>query len=94
MLVDGDTVVAKVKLTGTHVHDFFGLQPSGKRVAAKGVETYRFANGVVVEMWSMFTPLVVVKTPAAEPPAKLSEPPKRRGLLRRIAGFFRPGGRS
>ena len=95
MLVDGDTVVAKVKLTGTHVHDFFGLQPSGKRVAAKGVETYRFANGVVVEMWSMFTPLVVVKSPPPpEPPAEPSEPPKRRGLLRRIAGFFRPGGRS
>lgn len=94
LLVDGDTVVAKVKLSGTHVHDFFGLQPSGKRVAAKGVETYRFANGVVVEMWSMFTPLVVVKSPPPEPPAKLSEPPKRRGLLRRIAGFFRHGGRS
>jgi predicted ester cyclase len=90
MLANGDTVVAKVKLSGTHVHDFFGLQPSGKRVAAKGVETYRFANGVVVEMWSMFTPLVVVKAPPApEPEPEDAPPPKRRGLLRRIAGIFR-----
>ncbi len=91
LLVDGDTVVAKVKLSGTHVHDFFGLRPSGKRVAAKGVETYRFANGVVVEMWSMFTPLVVVKTPPPEPEPELAEPPKQRGLLRRISRFFRHG---
>jgi predicted ester cyclase len=89
LLADGDTVVAKVRLTGTQVHDFFGLKPSGKRVAAKGVETYRFANGVVVEMWSMFTPLVVVKPPPETPEPEPKPPKRRRGLLRRIGDLFR-----
>ena len=94
LLADGDKVVAKVKLSGTHVNDFFGLKPSGKRVAAKGVETYRFANGVVVEMWSMFTPLVIVKAPVAPPEDVEEAPARRRGILRRIAGIFRRGGGS
>lgn len=91
LLADGDKVVAKVRLTGTHVAAFFGLEPSGERVAAKGVETFRFANGVIVEMWSMFTPLVVVKAPV-EPPEPEPEPehkPQRRGLFSRV---FRRGG--
>jgi predicted ester cyclase len=91
LLADGDKVVAKVKLTGTHVNDFFGLKPSGKPVAAKGVETFRFANGQVVEMWSMFTPLVIVKAPV-EPPPPPAPAAKRRGLLARIGGLFRRGG--
>jgi hypothetical protein len=63
-------------------------------VAAKGVETYRFANGVVVEMWSMFTPLVVVKAPVAPPEPEIAPPPKRRGFWRRIGGIFHRGERS
>jgi hypothetical protein len=58
------------------------------------VETYRFANGVVVEMWSMFTPLVIVKAPVAPPEDVEEAPARRRGILRRIAGIFRRGGGS
>jgi predicted ester cyclase len=94
LLADGDKVIAKVRLSGTQVNDFFGLKPSGKPVAAKGVETFRFANGVVVEMWSMFTPLVVVKAPPVAPEPMREAEPKRRGLLRRIAGIFRREDRS
>ncbi|HYH11078.1 MAG TPA: ester cyclase, partial [Thermomicrobiales bacterium] len=86
LLADGDKVVAKVQLTGTHVGEFFGLEPSGKPVVAKGVETYRFANGVIVEMWSMFTPLVVVKAPVEEREPAPEEKRERRGLLQRIFG--------
>lgn len=89
LLADGDKVVAKVRLTGTHVGEFFGLAPSGKPVAAKGVETFRFANGVIVEMWSMFTPLVIVKAPVEEAEPEPEKRQERRGLLRRL---FRRGG--
>jgi predicted ester cyclase len=91
LLADGDTVVARVTLTGTHVGEFFGLPASGKPVVAKGVETFRFANGVIVEMWSLFTPLVVVRRPmeetAAAPAAAepAPAPRKRPGRLRRLA---------
>ncbi len=93
ILADGDKVVAKVRLSGTHVGDFFGLKPSGKLVVSKGVETFRFVNGVVVEMWSMFTPLVVVKTTAEPPPPEPKAPPKpkKRGVFGRIRRLFRRG---
>ena len=90
ILADGDMVVTRVTLSGTQVGEFFGIYPTGKPVAAKGVETFRFADGVIVEMWSLFTPLVVVKRPQDEPVALDEEPqPQRGGLLRRMAAFFR-----
>ena len=84
-----DKVVARVTLTGTHVNEFFGLKPSGQPVVAKGVETFRFANGAIVEMWSMFTPLAIVKRPVEEPEQEPEPEPPRRSLVQRIAGLFR-----
>lgn len=95
LLVAEDMVVAHVTLRGTHVNEFFGLSPSGKPVVAKGVETFRFANGVIVEMSSLFTPLAVVKpsdTSLEEgPPAP---EPKRPNIFQRIAGIFSRKGSS
>ncbi len=54
MLADRDKVVARVTLTGTHLADYFGVRPSGAPVTADGVETFRFADGMVVESWSLF----------------------------------------
>ncbi|HEV2128433.1 MAG TPA: ester cyclase [Thermomicrobiales bacterium] len=90
IMVDGDMVVARVTLSGTQVGEFFGIAPNGKPVTAKGVETFRFAHGSVVEMWSLFTPLVVVKRPQDEPVALDEEPePDRVGPLKRMAEFLR-----
>ncbi len=83
LLADRDKVVARVTLTGTHVGDFFGLPPSGKAVTADGVETFRFAGGLIVESWSMFGEIVPVLRPEVVPNGRGSER-ERRGLFGRL----------
>lgn len=73
LLADRDKVVARVTLTGTHLADYFGMQPTRSPVTADGVETFRFDDGMVVESWSLFgelRPLREVKAVAPEQPVK------------------------
>jgi len=83
LLADDDKVVARVTLTGTHVADYFGTPPSGKPIATEGVETFRFAHGMVVESWSMFGEIRPLRA-ADPPPADDAE--ESSGLLTRIFG--------
>lgn len=87
LLADDDKVVARVTLRGTHVSEFYGAEPSGEDVIANGVETFRFANGVIVEMWSMFTPLSIVEHTdhLADESEDESEPD--RNLFQRLKAF-------
>lgn len=81
LLADGDKVVARVTLSGTHQGEFVGIAPSGAPVVADGVETFRFLHGMVVESWSMFTDL----RPKDPAPAVTEEAPvKRRSLFSRL----------
>jgi predicted ester cyclase len=87
LLADNDMVVARVSLVGTHQGDYFGVAPSGNPVSADGVETYRFANGMIVESWSLFGPLKVRREIATvTSPVPPAEPP---GWLRRLFRRFR-----
>lgn len=73
LLADRDKVVARVTLTGTHLAEYFGMAPSGRPVTADGVETFRFADGMVVESWSLFgemRPLRQTKAVVPEAPVK------------------------
>ncbi len=85
LLADRDKVVARVTLTGTHVSDFFGVPPSGAPVTADGVETYRFAGGLIVESWSMFGEIVPILSPDLLPNGRAPER-ERRGLFGRLFG--------
>ena len=69
LIGEGDRVVARVTLRGTQVGEFFGAPPSGQPVTAEGLETYRIADGKVVEAWSHFGPLVATPDVAAAPAA-------------------------
>lgn len=74
MLADRDKVIARVSLTGTHVGEFQGIPPSGKRMIADGMETFQFRHGVINESWSLFGPLVEMK--------KLERPVEQEGFVR------------
>lgn len=54
MVVDGHTVVAWVTLTGTHMGEFSGVPPTGIRVQARGIETFKLLKGKIAESWSVF----------------------------------------
>jgi len=57
LVAEGNNVVARVTLRGTHIGPFFDLPPSGLPVRADGIEVFRMAGGKIVEGWSRFAPL-------------------------------------
>ncbi|MFQ5821866.1 MAG: ester cyclase [Candidatus Heimdallarchaeota archaeon] len=49
---NGDIVVARLILTGTHEGEFTGLPPTGKKVEFSAIEIFRFSDGKVADFWS------------------------------------------
>lgn len=83
LLADHDKVVARVALTGTQVANFFGIPSMGSPVTANGVETFRFAGGLIVESWSLFGQLVPILTSEDDDVIEDLDH-HRRGLLSRL----------
>lgn len=48
LIIDGDSVVAVVSLEGTHIGEFLGLPPTGKRFTMPAVFFYQLENGQIV----------------------------------------------
>src|SRR5690606_4720124 len=90
MLADRDKVVVRASLTGTHVGEYQGIPPSGKRMIADGMETFQFRDGVIAESWSLFGPLVEMKK-LETPEREERQEAKRPGLFRRLFGRLRRG---
>ena len=51
LIAEGDKVVARTMMTGTHLGELFGIPPTGKRVAMYGVHVIRIAEGKIAEHW-------------------------------------------
>ncbi len=47
----GDKVVSRLTWRGTHTGDFFGLAPTGKKVAVDAISIERIEDGRIVERW-------------------------------------------
>ena len=52
MIAEGDKVVARVTVRGTHQGEFMGIRPTGKQVGFTGIAIDRFKDGKFVERWS------------------------------------------
>jgi steroid delta-isomerase-like uncharacterized protein len=50
-VAEGDLVVNRVIWEATHVGDFLGLPPTGKRVLVSGISIERIKDGRIVERW-------------------------------------------
>ncbi|MDT5284907.1 MAG: hypothetical protein QOJ20_6102 [Mycobacterium sp.] len=46
-------VVARIVVTGTHLGEYMGMEPTGKSIAYDEIFIFRFANGRVVETWGV-----------------------------------------
>ena len=57
MIAEGDKVVARVSVSGTHRGEFMGIAPTGNRVTIKGIDILRVADGKMVEHWGKFDDL-------------------------------------
>ncbi len=73
---EGDKVVWRITVTGTHDGAFQGVPATGKRVKFGAHYTFRIANGKIVERWStldrlaLLVQLGVVELPAPKPVAR------------------------
>ena len=50
-VAEGDKVVTRKTLSGTHRRPFLGLPPTGKQVSFEVIDILRLADGKVVERW-------------------------------------------
>lgn len=50
-IAEGDRVVTRVTFRGTHLGEYRGIAPTGRRVAYQGIAVDRIAGGRVVEGW-------------------------------------------
>jgi steroid delta-isomerase-like uncharacterized protein len=51
LIAEGDKVVARVTMTGTHTGDFWGVPPTGNQVNLTAIYIVRIADGKIVEHW-------------------------------------------
>ena len=61
MIVNGDTVVARTTMEGTHKNSFMGVDPTDKPVTVSGFDIFRIADGVVVERWGTLDGLTLMQ---------------------------------
>ena len=70
MVAEGEKVVARVSVSGTHQGEFLGIEPTGNRVTIKGIDILRITDGKVVEHWGNFDDLgMLQQLGALEPPS-------------------------
>jgi predicted ester cyclase len=53
-IVEGDKIVARCRVSGTHTGDGIGLAPTEKDVDFTGIAIVRVQDGKIVEAWNEF----------------------------------------
>ncbi len=66
-IVEGDRVVNRVRLTGTHEGEFVGVPGTGKVVDSTAMALYRFKDDKIVEMWAMWDVFNILAQVGAKP---------------------------
>ena len=54
VVAEGDRVVVRVTLSGTHEGEFVGIAPTGRRMSVGAFAFHRIVDGKVAERWTMF----------------------------------------
>ncbi len=67
MVAEDDKVVSRLKVTGTHRGELFGIEVTGKSISYKGFDMMRIANGRIVEQWATFDHLSLMQQLGAIP---------------------------
>jgi predicted ester cyclase len=53
LIAEGDKVVGRTTVTGTHRGEFMGLAPTGKSITYNEIFIFRFVDGKVAETWGV-----------------------------------------
>jgi predicted ester cyclase len=52
-IAEGDLVVLRWSHVGTHVGEFMGIPPTGRRFISRGIDMYRVRDGLMAEHWNV-----------------------------------------
>lgn len=61
LVTDDNNVCFAYTMTGTHLGDFQGIPPTGKKVSARGMQISLFRNGKIAERWGSSDELGILK---------------------------------
>ena len=61
LLVEGDFITVHITLTGKHMGEFLGVQPTGKVITSEAIMIERFQDGRIIEAWPQSNQLQVVQ---------------------------------
>jgi steroid delta-isomerase-like uncharacterized protein len=61
LVAEGDKVVARVAVSGTHRGEMMGLAPTGRQVRTSGLEVFRLEGGKLAEHWATFDSLGMLR---------------------------------
>jgi len=67
-IAEGDKVVCRMSIQGTHRGEFMGIPPTGKRINLGAIDILRIANGRIVEHWGQSDMLGLMQKLGAVPP--------------------------
>ena len=51
LIAEGDKVVGRFTMRGTHSGQFMGVPPTGQRVTMSGIDIVRIAGGKIAQFW-------------------------------------------
>lgn len=69
ILAEGDKVVVRSRLTGTHKGEFMGVPASDKSIDVSVIDIVRVADGKVAEHWGVTDTAAMMEQLGALPPA-------------------------
>jgi steroid delta-isomerase-like uncharacterized protein len=68
MVAEGDKVVARLTVRGTHKGEFMGIAPTGKQITISVIDIARIASGKIVERWGAEDNLGMMQQLGVVPP--------------------------
>jgi len=69
LIAEGDFIVARFTLEGTHTAQLMGAAPTGRKVAFRGIDMVRIRNGRAVEVWHEGNDLEILMQLGVQPPS-------------------------
>jgi steroid delta-isomerase-like uncharacterized protein len=66
-IAEGDRVVERWTMTGTHTGEWFGIAPTNRRISIQGIDISRLQDGRLVEHWTQIDALGMFEQLGAMP---------------------------
>ncbi|WP_264159428.1 ester cyclase [Actinomadura rudentiformis] len=74
MIAEGDKLVFRNTVTGTHQGDYMGVPPTGRSITYREIMIVRFTDGRIAETWGIVDVLAQMKQLGLIPAQKALRP--------------------